>query len=86
MLDFRFQTTTTNIRKVNKIIRMLIVIGSTILPKLPSRPYLCLAQEYLVVTVRLGEGEEKRIKIKEIKKGRKETYFCYLKEKSVYIS
>ena len=39
------------------------------MPKLPCRLYLCLAQEYLEVTVELGERKEKRIKNKEDKKG-----------------
>ena len=42
MLDFRFLIARTNIQKVNKIIRMLVAIVSTILP---SRLYLCLAPE-----------------------------------------
>ena len=73
MLGFRFYITTTITHKVNKIIQMLV---DTMLPKLLSRRYLCLAQEYLAVTLRLCEGGEKCIKIKEIKKGNGNSNFC----------
>ena len=68
MLGFRFLITTTNIRKINKIIRMLVAIkyNSTQITKLT----LSLSSpRNLVVTVRLGERGEKCTKIKEIKKG-----------------
>ena len=49
---------------------MLVAIQSTILPKLPSRLYFYQAQEYLVVTVRLGEVGGEMYKNKGDKEGK----------------
>ena len=72
----------TNIQKVNKSIQLLVTIENTTLPKLPRRLYLCLAQEYLAVTVRLGEGGEKSIKNKGDKK--RESVSIFLKNKNKF--
>ena len=66
---------------------MLVAIYSTSLPKLPTRLYLCLAQEYLAVIVRLGEGGEKCIKIKgnEKEDGKANTLATWKRSISIFL-